>query len=49
MSPWLFNVYMDGVIREMKARGRGVGVELKREGGVWNLATSLFANDSSNG
>ena len=46
MSPWLFNVYMDGVIREMKARAGEVGVELGREGGVWNLATSMFADDT---
>ena len=46
MSPWLFNIYMDGVIREMKARGGEKGVELEGEGGVWNLATSLFADDT---
>jgi len=26
MSPWLFNLYMDGVIREMKAKVGGVGI-----------------------
>ena len=29
MSPWLFNVYMDGVVREVKMRklGRGLGMK----------------------
>ena len=26
MSPWLFNLYMDGVVREMYARAEGNGV-----------------------
>lgn len=25
MSPWLFNMYMDGVVREMNARVQGEG------------------------
>ena len=28
MSPWLFNVYMDGVVREMNFRVFGKGLEL---------------------
>ena len=28
MSPWLFDVYMDGVIREVKVRVLGKGFEL---------------------
>ena len=28
MSPWLFNVYMDGVVREMIVRELGKGLEL---------------------
>ena len=27
-SPWLFNVYMDGVVREVNARVLGKGLEL---------------------
>ncbi len=27
MSPWLFNLYMNGVIRKMKAKVGDVGVE----------------------
>jgi len=46
MSPWLFNVYMDGVIREMKAKLGKVGAKLNVEGEDWWLITSLFADDS---
>ena len=28
MSPWLFNVYMDGVVREVNVRVLGKGLEL---------------------
>ena len=28
MLPWLFNVYMDGVVREVNVRGLGRGLEL---------------------
>ena len=28
MSPWLFNVYMDGVVREVNVRVPGKGLEL---------------------
>ena len=28
MSPWLLNVYMDGVVREVNARVLGKGLEL---------------------
>ena len=28
MSPWLFNVYMDGVVREVNARVLGKWLEL---------------------
>ena len=28
MSPWLFNVYMDGVVREVNIRLLGRGLEL---------------------
>ena len=28
MSPWLFNVYMDGAVREANVRALGKGLEL---------------------
>ena len=46
MSPWLFNLYMDGVVREMKAKVDGVGVEMCVNGDKWVLNTILFADDS---
>ena len=33
MSPWLFNVYMDGVVREVNVRVLGKGLELRSENG----------------
>ena len=47
MSPWLFNIYMDGVLREMKANVGGVGVEMCVNGGNWVLNTILFADDTA--
>ena len=46
MSPWLFNVYMDGVIREMKAKSGGVGAKMLEDGNEWWMITSLFADDT---
>ena len=46
MSPWLFNIFMDGVLREMKARTLGRGVALNLEGRQWKLSSVLFADDA---
>ena len=48
MSPWLFNVYMDGVVREVNARmlGRGLGL-VGADGREWNLNQLLFADDTA--
>ncbi len=35
MSPWLFNIYMDGVMREMKSKVGEVGVGMYAEGRKW--------------
>ena len=32
MSPWLFNVYMDGVVREGKAEMLEMGMKLRMNG-----------------
>ncbi len=32
MSPWLFNIYMDGVMREVKGKVGEVGVKMYNEG-----------------
>lgn len=47
MSPWLFNVYMDGVVREVNARVLGRGLELVGENGqVYEVNLMLFADDT---
>ena len=40
MSPWLFNVFMDGIIREVKENLQG-GVQLT----TTNVQMLLFADD----
>ncbi len=32
MSPWMFNVFMDGVVREMKAKIGNLGVKMSVDG-----------------
>ncbi len=46
MSPWLINLYMDGVIREMKAKAGDAKVEMCVNNGKWVLNTVLFADDT---
>jgi len=46
MSPWLFNIYMDGVIREMKAKVGGTGVNLSVNGVKW-VHNTIFADDTA--
>ena len=47
MSPWLFNVYMDDVVREMNLRVLGKGLELlSANGGRFEINQLLFANDT---
>ena len=47
MSPWLFNVYMDGVVREVNVRVLGKGLELlNANGGRFEINQLLFADDT---
>ena len=46
MSPWLFNLYLDGVIGEVKGRTVDVGVVLMREDVEWKIPVLLFADDT---
>ena len=47
MSPWLFNLYIDGVVREVNARVLGRGVELiDANDNAWQLNQLLFADDT---
>ncbi len=43
MSPWLFNVFMDGIVKEVKAKIGNLGVEISIE---WKLNTMLFAGNT---
>ena len=48
MSPWLFNVYVDGVVREVNVRVLGKGLELLSvNGGRFKINQLLFADDTA--
>ena len=48
MSPWLFNVYIDGVVREVNAGVLGKVLELlSANGGRFEINQLLFADDTS--
>merc|ERR1712121_55348 len=48
MSPWLFNLFMDGVVREVYTRVNQAGVRLSEEGErEWVLSQLLFADDTA--
>ncbi len=46
MSPWLFNIFMDGCMREMICKVVNMGAKLRLNGEVWSVVTCLFADDS---
>ncbi len=46
MSPCLFNIFMDGCIREMKRKVVNAGAELRLNGEVWSIGTCLFVDDT---
>ncbi len=41
MSPWLFNIYMDGCMMEVKARAGNVSVGLKVRGAEESMVAGL--------
>ena len=45
MSPWLFNVYMDGVMKEVKIGMERKAVSFMEDGREWRLPTLLYAED----
>ena len=48
MSPWLFNVYVDGVVREVNVRVLGKGFELLSvNDGRFEINQLLFADDTA--
>ena len=48
MSPWLFNVYIDGVVREVNVRVLGKRFELlSANGGRFEINQLLFADNTA--
>ena len=48
MSPWLFNVCMDGVVQEVSATMLGKGLQLLSvNGGRFKINQLLFADDTA--
>ena len=48
MSPWLFNVHMDDVVREVNVGVLGKGLELlSASGGRFEINQLLFADDTA--
>ena len=45
VSPWLFNLYMDGVMKEVKMWMGMRGVSFLEDGREWRLPGLLNAND----
>ncbi len=46
MSPWLFIIFMDGVIREMKAKIGNLGREMSIDNAKRKISNMLFADDT---
>ena len=48
MTPWWFNVYIDGMVREANVRVLGKVLELlSANGGRFEINQLLFANDTA--
>ena len=48
MSPWLFNLYMDGVVREVNVKVLGKGLELlSANGDRFEINLLLVADDTA--
>ena len=48
MSPWLFNIYVNGVVREVNVKVLGKGLELlSANGGRFEINRLLFADDTA--
>ena len=48
MSPWMFNVYKDGVVREVNIRVLWKGLELlSANGGRFEISHLFFADDTA--
>ena len=48
MTPWMFNVYIDGVARDLNVRVLGKGLELlSANGGRFEIHQLLFSDDAA--
>ena len=47
MSSWLFDVYIDGAVRDLNARVLGNGLEFSANGGRFEINQLLFADDTA--
>ncbi len=47
MSPWFFNSYVDGVIREMKTKVGEVGMEMRVNDGKWIQLNAVLSDDDT--
>ena len=45
MSPWLFNLYMDGVMKELMIGVGGEGMRVVKNGREWRVPCLLYADD----
>src|SRR5678816_4042181 len=45
VSPWLFNLYMDGVMKELEVGVAGNGVRMMKNGDEWRVPYLLYADD----
>src|SRR5678815_2452669 len=45
MSPWLFNLYMDGVMKELEMGVAGNGVRMMENRDEWRVPYLLYADD----
>ncbi len=41
MSLWLFNIFMDGCMREMKCKVANMSAKVRLDGVVWSIVTCL--------
>ena len=48
MSPWLFNLFMDAVIKEVRDKAGDVGIILRDEkrNAEWNIERLMFADNT---
>ncbi len=46
MSPWLFNIFVDGCMRKMKSKVGIIGARMKLNGVDWSVVACLFVDDT---